>query len=73
MQLGFHTILVLSGGTRLEDLNRYAYRPDVVVESLAEVTSILEKADWQPPWYAPQGITADPGTPTPGPGAVLTS
>lgn len=57
VQLGFHTILVLSGGTRLEDLGRYAYRPDVVVESLAEVTSILDKASWQPPWYAPRKST----------------
>src|SRR6478735_9358841 len=36
VQLGFHTVLVLSGGTRSEDLQRYAYRPDIVVENLAE-------------------------------------
>jgi NagD protein len=36
-QLGFKTILVLSGGTRREDLVRYAYRPDKVVESLADL------------------------------------
>jgi NagD protein len=29
-QLGYHTILVLSGGTKREDLPRYAYTPEVV-------------------------------------------
>jgi NagD protein len=37
VQLGFRTILVLSGGTRREDLSRYAYRPDKVVESIADL------------------------------------
>jgi NagD protein len=37
VQLGFKTVLVLSGGTRREDLPRYAYRPDKVVESIAEL------------------------------------
>jgi NagD protein len=37
VQLGFKTILVLSGGTRREDLSRYAYRPDNVVESIADL------------------------------------
>jgi NagD protein len=37
VQLGFKTVLVLSGSTRREDLVRYAYRPDKVVASLAEV------------------------------------
>jgi NagD protein len=50
VQLGYHTVLVLSGGTRAEDLARYAYRPEVVVESLAEFAAVLEAADWQPPW-----------------------
>jgi len=36
-QMGYRTVLVLSGGTRREDLMRYAYRPDVVVESLADL------------------------------------
>src|SRR5207244_3783873 len=38
VQLGCRTILVLSGGTRREDLVRYAYRPDKVVESIAELS-----------------------------------
>ena len=37
VQLGFKTILVLSGGTRREDLDRYAYRPDRIVESIADL------------------------------------
>jgi NagD protein len=49
VQLGFHTVLVLSGGTRREDLPRFAYRPDVVVGSLAEFLALLEKTDWREP------------------------
>jgi NagD protein len=52
VQLGFHTVLVLSGGTRAEDLDRYAYRPDVVVESLAEFAELLSGTNWLPPWLA---------------------
>ncbi len=37
VQLGFKTILVLSGGTRREDLDRYAYRPDMIVDSIDEL------------------------------------
>ena len=37
VQLNFKTILVLSGGTRREDLQNYAFRPDKVVESLADL------------------------------------
>ena len=37
VQLGYRTVLVLSGGTRREDLVRYAYRPDVIVDSVAEL------------------------------------
>src|SRR5438309_6302146 len=47
VQLGFHTVLVLSGGTRPEDLPRYAYRPELVLDSLAGLTERLEKTDWQ--------------------------
>jgi len=37
VQLGFKTILVLSGGTGREDLGRYAYLPDRVVDSIADL------------------------------------
>jgi NagD protein len=49
-QLGFHTVLVLSGGTKPDDLPRYAYRPEVVVPSLAELADLLDRHDWRPPW-----------------------
>ena len=53
VQLGFHTVLVLSGGTKREDVPHYAYRPEVVVESIAEFSDLLEQSDWCPPWYTP--------------------
>lgn len=55
VQLGFHTVLALSGGTRPEDLQRYAYRPEIVVDSLAELSELLEATDWRPPWHAELG------------------
>ena len=58
VQLGFHTVLVLSGGTRREDLERYAYRPDVVVDSLAELTECLEATRWLPPWHSTRNVPA---------------
>jgi NagD protein len=49
VQLGFHTVLVLSGGTRREDLQRYAYRPEIIVDSLAQLGEVLEATDWSRP------------------------
>jgi len=57
VQLGYHTVLVLSGGTRRESLVRYAYQPDIVIESVAEVLRMLEERDWQP-WWLP--VPAEP-------------
>ena len=37
VQMGYRTVLVLSGGTSRADLARYAYRPDLVVESIADL------------------------------------
>jgi NagD protein len=37
VQMGYRTVLVLSGGTRLEDLPRYAFRPDFVTDSVADL------------------------------------
>ena len=39
VQLGYRAILVLSGGTKLADLEAFAYRPDMVVESIADLTA----------------------------------
>lgn len=49
VQLGFHTVLVLSGGTGREDLHNYAYRPELVVESLGELADLLDQQDWSGP------------------------
>jgi NagD protein len=59
VQLDFHTVLVLSGGTNKEDLKRYAYRPEIVVESLAEFAEMLEKDGWEPLWYSKNGFAND--------------
>jgi NagD protein len=37
VQLGYRSVLVLSGGTRREDLAGFAYRPDIVVEDLGAI------------------------------------
>jgi NagD protein len=37
VQMGYRTVLVLTGGTRVEDLPKYAYQPDIVAESIAEL------------------------------------
>jgi NagD protein len=37
VQMGYRTALVLSGGSCREELDRFAYRPDVVLESVAEL------------------------------------
>ncbi|QDV67608.1 Ribonucleotide monophosphatase NagD [Rosistilla carotiformis] len=37
VQMGYHTVLALSGGTQLADLDNYAFGPDLVVESVAEL------------------------------------
>jgi NagD protein len=52
VQLGFRTVLVLSGGTSRADLSRYAYRPDVVVEHLADFTERLDRGRWDPQQWA---------------------
>jgi NagD protein len=36
-QLGFRTVLVLLGGTRAEDVARYPYQPDILVQSIGEL------------------------------------
>jgi NagD protein len=50
VQLGFHTVLVFSGGTKREDLPRYAYCPEIMVESLADYAEMLRANDGMPPW-----------------------
>jgi NagD protein len=54
VQLGYRTILVLSGGTCQNDLSRYAYQPDKVVGSIAD----LDHAD-----LAREAIEPEPESP----------
>jgi NagD protein len=35
--MGYRTLLVLSGSTHSTDLQRYAYRPDLVLDSIADL------------------------------------
>lgn len=37
VQMGYRTILVLSGGTSRDDLAQFAYRPDLIVDSVADL------------------------------------
>jgi NagD protein len=41
VQMGYRTILVLSGSTCLEELKHHPYRPDIVVESVANLCDRL--------------------------------
>jgi NagD protein len=48
VQLEYKTILVLSGGTRAQDLTKYAYQPDWIVDSVGSITSeFIEKVTQQ--------------------------
>ena len=53
VQLGFHTVLVLSGGTSRDAVGDFAYQPELVAESVAELHQILDERDWQP-WWLPK-------------------
>jgi len=37
VQMGYRTILVLSGGAQREDLAKYVYQPDLVINSIADL------------------------------------
>lgn len=39
VQMGYRTVLVLSGGTKREDLKNFAYKPDHIVNSIADLNS----------------------------------
>lgn len=53
VQLGFHTVLVLSGSTRREELNQYPFGADVVVESVADLVEALQESPQTPIWDNP--------------------
>ena len=54
VQLGFKTILALSGTTREIDLPRYAFRPDMMVDSIADLRhdDLIARFDIQKPTKA---------------------
>jgi NagD protein len=43
VQMGYRTVLVLSGGTQRTDLSRYAYQPDAIVPSVSELIPLLDE------------------------------
>ncbi|GAA3222339.1 HAD-IIA family hydrolase [Actinocorallia longicatena] len=42
MEAGLETILVLSGVTRREEVNRFPYRPNRIVDSIADLLDLIE-------------------------------
>jgi NagD protein len=40
VQMGYRTVLTLTGGTSRDQLTQYAFKPDLVVESLAELDPV---------------------------------
>jgi NagD protein len=40
VQMGYRTILVLTGSTRQEDLAKYAFKPDLIVDSVADLCAM---------------------------------
>ena len=45
VQMGYRTVLTLSGGTRREDLCDFAYQPDLVIDSIAALCGNLGQLD----------------------------
>src|SRR5205823_13481808 len=60
VQLGFHGVLVRSGGTRQEDIARYSYQADRIVDSVADLHEMLNQRDWRP-WWLSMEERAEPG------------
>lgn len=45
VQMGYQTVLVLSGGTTREGWQHFPYRPDIVVDSIAELCQLIERRE----------------------------
>jgi NagD protein len=56
VQMGYRTVLVLSGGTKQEDLTTYAFRPDLVVDSVA---SLCKKTGKMEEFLPPHDLDQD--------------
>lgn len=52
VQLGLKTVLVLSGGTREDELRRYAYQPDKIVKSIDDLHHTDLQLEFWPPEIA---------------------
>jgi NagD protein len=66
VQLGFKTILVLSGGTRGEDVSRFTYQPDRIVDSIAALDLKELLGGFSAPQAAksaPRAAKREPGRP----------
>lgn len=45
VQMGYQTVLVLSGGTAADGFQQFAYRPDIVVNSVADLCELIERRE----------------------------
>jgi NagD protein len=45
LEAGLRTILVLTGSTRAEDVERFPYRPTRVVDSIADLVEYVQPLD----------------------------
>ena len=43
VQMGYRTILVLTGGTKMDALPRFAYRPDLINEKIGAPREVSER------------------------------
>ncbi len=59
VQMGYRTILVLSGGTQRDDVDRHAFRPDLIVSSVAELCHTSTRLEE----VVPMGNHADDSVP----------
>ena len=62
VQLGYHYRPGAQRRHEPDDLRRYAYGPEVVVESLAEYAERLERTHWRTPW-SPRAAASVPVVP----------
>ena len=59
VQLGYRTVLTLTGSTKPQDLDRYAFRPDLVVESIEELSHDLLTDLFRPAPAVAEDLLAD--------------
>ena len=62
LQLGYTTILVLSGGSKADDLENFAYNPDFVVDSVAQI-DVQRIVSIQQQIMGPDNLPSNPNNP----------